>query len=249
MTSKNIFAIVLVTAVIFGGCGFFYGKSFSGNGSGKLTSTLSKTNISDKDCLEKARARLKESGFGMMPDNMEIKSVNGEVKVIKGDKITLKIRPLEPLADENLDERIISINNQTKIYEMVQKDSKLFQAEMDEYNKKMQEQMKAMDPSKPVDPTKIIEPLMPPQSFDKKEIKIDAIKVGSQITVQSEKDLKNEKNITAQEIVVQQNMAPIAPMADMNTPVPPIAPNTDLPVPPTNTPAPQVAAPAPAPIK
>ena len=194
MDSKKIFLIVLITAIIFGGFGYFYG---AGSLKIKNPSVFTKQSVSSDDsCIEKAKTRLKESGFSAIPENIEIKSLAGEVKEIKDNSLVLKIQPLEPLANESLDERIIKFNDQTKIYTMKQKDIKTYQAEMDEFNKKMQEKMK----SNSTVTSSTTNMVTPPPLFEKEAISFDKIKIGSRISIISDKNIKNEKEITALEI-------------------------------------------------
>ena len=85
---------------------------------------------------EAAKKRLADSGFAAPMANLEINNVSGQVTAIQDNAITLKIRPMEPLADPSLDERIVKIDNQTKIYVLEQKDQALYQKEMADFNKK-----------------------------------------------------------------------------------------------------------------
>lgn len=147
-----------------------------------------------------AKKRLADSEFyPMMPGGMEIKTISGEVIAVKDNKIAVKARPLEPLADPNLDARIVVSDSNTKIYQMEQRDREIVQKEMEEFQKAIQERMKnpaAADTA----------PITPPATFTKKEIKISDIKAGQQITVSSDADVKNAKEIKATEITVRPSM-------------------------------------------
>ena len=160
---------------------------------------------------EAAKKRLADSGFAAPMANLEINNVSGQVTAIQDNAITLKIRPMEPLADPSLDERIVKIDNQTKIYVLEQKDQALYQKEMADFNKKIQEQMK--NPPKPGEtPATPAGAIMPPDFFVKKEASISDIKVGMNINViAADKDIKNAKQFSAAEINIQS--APVAPPA------------------------------------
>jgi len=150
-----------------------------------------------------AKKRLTDSGYLPIIDNMEIKNISGQVTAVKGSTVALKIRPLEPLADPNLDERIINVDSNTKIYILEQKDQAQYQSEMAEFNKKMQEQLKnPLEPGQaPIPP---VGDVGPPEFFVKKEASISDIKVGMNINViAADKDIKNAKQFSAAEINLQ----------------------------------------------
>ncbi|MBU1255792.1 hypothetical protein KKH35_02890, partial [Patescibacteria group bacterium] len=117
------------------------------------------------------------------------------VQEVKDNKIYLKIQPLTPLDDPELDNRIIETDDNTKVYQLVEKDQTQYQKESNEFNQKMQEQMNNLET--------IAEPIMPPEPFIKQEINFNEIQVGQQITVIAEQDIKEIKQFKAVEIIVQ----------------------------------------------
>ena len=171
---------------------------------------------------EAAKKRLADSGFAAPMANLEINNVSGQVTAIQDNAITLKIRPLEPLADPSLDERIVKVDANTKIYTLEQKDQAEYQKEMADFDKKMQEQLK--NPPKPGEtPAAAAGAIMPPEFFVKKEASISDIKVGMNINViAADKDIKNAKQFSAAEINLQPAPA-IAPAAA----IPPIGQPTE----------------------
>lgn len=148
-----------------------------------------------------AKTRLAESGLAGGALNMEIRQLYGEIKEINGDKITLKIRPLEPLADVSLDTRTVVVDKTTKIYSLEMKDSKEYLAEMAAYNKKIQ----------PINSTAPFTPIAPPDGFKKSEISLADLKVGQMINVTAENNIKTIKEFTALEISYNQLVAPTPP--------------------------------------
>ena len=152
---------------------------------------------------EAAKKRLADSGFAAPMANLEINNVSGQVTAIQDNAITLKIRPLEPLADPSLDERIVKVDANTKIYTLEQKDQAEYQKEMADFDKKMQEQLKnPLEPGQA--PAAAAGAIMPPEFFVKKEASISDIKVGMNINViAADKDIKNTKQFSAAEINLQ----------------------------------------------
>ncbi len=232
MFNKKIAIISIIVALIFFALGLITGLEIKSGGnfsqSGNLLSSIVPSGQNSYQAgWEAAKKRLAESGFAPMMTDLEIKTISGEIKEIKGSKISLTIRPLEPLADPELDNRVITIDNQTKIYQLVQKDTAEYQKEMAEFNKKMQEQM-----AKPGTAT---QPLLPPDYFTKKLIQLTDLKVGQQVSATAAQDIKTVKEFTALEISAQGL---------------PIAPTTMLPATPSTAALPtSTAAPAPTPTR
>jgi uncharacterized protein YkvS len=218
---KRTIIISLIVALIFFTLGYLIGGA-KVNPTGQLVKGANTFQAG----WEAAKKRLTESGFSpIMGNNLEIKSVFGQVKKIEGKNITLKIRSLEPLADPNLDERTVVVNENTKIYQLEQKNQKDYQKEMDEFNKKLQEQTKTSALGQ-------IGLLTPPEFFTKKTVALADIKVGQQLTVIAADNIKEAKEIKALEISLQfipssipsaSNILPTAPLTTV-PPVPPAAP-------------------------
>ncbi|PIR12747.1 hypothetical protein COV49_04420 [Candidatus Falkowbacteria bacterium CG11_big_fil_rev_8_21_14_0_20_39_10] len=175
---------------------------------------------------EAAKKRLADSGFVAM-GNFAINNVNGQVIAVQGKAVTLKIRPLEPLADADLDERIVNVDDNTKIYILSQKDQAQYQSEMDEFNQKIREQTN--NPSEPgqasVSSTR---PIMSPEFFVKKEASLADIKSGAMINVvAADKDIRNTKQFSAAKIEIQPAPAVASPTVESpSTSAPVTAPAT-----------------------
>jgi len=202
--------ITIIIALVFFGLGFIsadYYKSYVNN--------------TFEDGWDAAKQRLEETGFAPMMIDTEITSINGEVQEIKNNKIYIKTYSLEPLADIELDNRIIEIDDNTKIYQLVEKDQKQLQREISEFEQKMQEQMN--------NPENMMEPVMPPELYIKQEISLADIEIGQQIVVTAEEDIKDKKEFKAIEIIVQfglivgeVNPINIMPVAPAPVEIPPV---------------------------
>lgn len=169
---------------------------------------------------EAAKKRLSESGFYPMGmTSSDVKNLSGTITKINGKSITVKIRPLEPLADPQLDERVISIGNDTKIYAYENKDPQAYQKELTEYNNLTRERMG--------NPSTSTQPLMMPDFRIKKEADISNLKENQTINVVSTENIKDKKSFTPTEISIEQEMT--APPA---APLPGITPPSAQPVPP-----------------
>ncbi|MEA3344505.1 MAG: hypothetical protein U9Q16_02405 [Patescibacteria group bacterium] len=187
-------SILVVVALIFFSLGFYIGTKDE-----RIASVINNNNQLDtfQAGWEAAKDRLAETGFTPFIETEEITSVDGEVINIENNKIELKIRPLGPLSDPDLDQRIVRISQDTKIYQLEEKDSEEYEKEMNQFNKRMQEQM---------DNPELAEPLDPPDFFLKKEADIDSIRIGDQLTAIAKENIKEIKEFEAIEIIVQPTM-------------------------------------------
>lgn len=196
---KKTIIISLVVALVFFILGYLIG-GINVSSTGKITVGANTYQAG----WEAAKKRLAESSYAsLLGAKLEMKTVFGQVTALEGNAITLKIRPLEPLADPSLDERIVKVDSNTKIYVLTQKDQAQYQKEMAEFSKKMQEQIK--NPPKPGQAPAVSDgTVRPPEFFIKKEASLADIKIGATISVVAvDKDIKNTKQFTAAEISVQ----------------------------------------------
>ena len=192
MTKQTIITIIII-ALIFFGIGFVFANYYK----------LDSNNNTYQAGWDAAKQRLEESGFVPMIEDMEITSVSGEVEQIQDNKISLSIYVLEPLADPSLDSRIIEVDENTKIYQLIEKNQEQLQKEMDEFNQKMQEQTN--------NPEITSEPIMPPELFNRQEISFNNLQIGQQITVLAQEDIKDKKEFKAVEINIQFMPEPAMP--------------------------------------
>lgn len=122
----------------------------------------------------------------------EVSSLNGKVQAIDGNKVSLAINPLEPLADPKLDVRVVTVTNDTKITRVVPRDSKEVQTEMEAFMKKMQT---------PLAPGQ--EPPTPPVTSTKEDGQLSDIKVGDTVIVTAETNIKDVKEFAITSIEIQ----------------------------------------------
>lgn len=184
--------LILVTAVIFGIAGFLTGKEFylSERHGSSLFAGL--CGDSFQAGYGAAKKRLTETGF-YPAAGMGVKSVSGEAIKVSGDKISLKIRPLEPLADASLDIRIVETDDNTKIYRLEQKSEEERQKEAAEFNEALKNYPAAATSTPP----------RPPSLFNKKEASLADIATGARLAVTADKDIKEVKKFKAVEIDIQ----------------------------------------------
>ena len=158
-----------------------------------------------------AREKIAKSPQGMMiQSSAETKSISGTVQKIDGNKIIIKALLIDPLADQNLETRIIDVDSNTKIVINTQKDSAQFQKEMQAFQESMKNQAS-------VDQTTPREPIMPPTPFEQKEIKVSDLKENQQISVTANDVIGDKNEFAAAMITAQENSvvpAPVQPTPD-----------------------------------
>jgi hypothetical protein len=170
---------------------------------------------------EAAKQRLADSGFSSVMEGMEFRLISGEVlktEAARG-RISISINPLEPLADPELDTRIIIVDSNTKIIKLAEKDMAEYEKEMAEFDKQMGEQMAGPDP--------MVELPMPPEFYTRESADISSIVAGQMITVSAGEDIKEKKEFKATEITIQSSLAMPA-LSEVLDSEPPLLPD-DLP--------------------
>ncbi|MEK7118069.1 MAG: hypothetical protein AAB869_00480 [Patescibacteria group bacterium] len=181
---KFIPVLFLIIGLILGFAG---GSMFGGN-----------DQASYKDEI---KARLTETGaLPLQPS--EVKQLSGSIKAIDGKTLTLSVQyPRDPFGDPSLDERTVMIDGNTKIVVMVQKDQKIFEKELADYQNKIG----AIKPGALPDPSKMP---TPPQIFDKKDGDLSSLEVGQIVNITTAENVKDVKNFTAVTVEISAMAAP-----------------------------------------
>jgi len=176
LSSKTIIIILILISF---GFGYFIGSD-----------------IATDKTWQKAKERLDE--YITWPEEMEITSISGEVQQIQGNKISLKISPLEPLADPSLDYRVVEVDEDTEFYRLLEKNEEQYQKEIEEFDQRTEGEM--IGPEGEV--TEAAE-IAPPDSYTQEEISLADIEVGQRINVRTEENIKEVKQFKAVSVTVQ----------------------------------------------
>jgi len=149
-----------------------------------------------------------EKAKKFFPSVSEIRTLSGAIQEIKNNTIFLKSGASSNPFEELPQVREVVVTENTKIIKQKPKDSKLLQEEMADYQKALEEAQK--EPSATtVFPT-------PPMPFAEEEITIADLKVGDQITVEANENIKTKTRFEASRIILQQS--PIAAILISPTP-------------------------------
>ena len=203
---KKTFLLILAFILVFA-LGVFAGSKIK---KGKTPQGVENSYQAGWDA---AKQRIEQTGLGgPKMDNIEIKTISGTIEKIESNKITIKAMPLGALSDPALDSRIITVSNDTKIFQLTQKDPAQLQKEMDEFQSKM----KALEENK----EQSTENITPVQPQDKKQVQLSDLKVGQQVSITSTENIKDKKEFAASEISIME--MPNLPGTPENLPTPPI---------------------------
>lgn len=183
-----------------------------------------------------AMQTLKDSGaLPQMLEATEVKNIDGKIESISGNDVTIKVSTPGLISTPTLLTRTVTIDPNTKIIQLVQRDQAEIQKEFEIFNEKMQQQQ-TQSVTDPKDMP------YPPQMQDKKDVSLGDLKVGQTIMVQAAEDIKDKKQFAATEIQIQQSIATPENLPQLPTP-PVVAPATPISSPAIKAPT----APAPAP--
>ena len=179
---KNLISFLLI-AIIFFGTGFLVGK---------MTIKTIKRDANDTFSAgwEAAKERLSQNSPIKIDENTPVKTIIGVVEKIYEKKLNIKINPLSPLADPNLDLRIIIIDQKTEIFQIVKKDKDQLKKEADEFSNNNKDYLNS-----PIGPGG-------PSFYTEKKVDISGLSEKDSISVEALKDFRNDKEITAKKITI-----------------------------------------------
>ena len=209
----------IIIALLFLGLGIFVGTKISKKPIPQGAATNSENTY--QAGWDAAREKIKQSPqAAMMQPQGEIKNIGGTIQKISGNKLTVKTFSMDPLAEESMSERIITIDSNTKISLNVQKSPEVMQKEMENFQEKMKAQQS--------DSANMTEPVMPPMPFETKNITASELKEGQQILITANEDIATKKEFSAIQIDAQEAVTmpepivmpePIAAPVPMPTPM------------------------------
>ena len=111
-----------------------------------------------------------------------VKSVIGDIEKIEENKLYLKIQPVETLAKKELDDRVVVMDNDTKIYKYMARS----EGEIEEERQELERAGKLEEPA----------------LMKKKEVSRSELGSASRVIAYSGKDIRNDQQFVATEIVI-----------------------------------------------
>lgn len=199
-----LFKILIITAGLFVllSAAFYAGYALVPEGSIPVLGTGG-CGKSYQDGWNAAQEKLEQSGI-LRPEPAEIFSLSGTITNISGNTISIKADPVvvNPLAEPAPESRKIVITPNTKIIKQSPRSPEELNAEQEKYRSEITN----LEPD--------AAPPTPPSPFTEEELEITDLKVGDNISVTSEENIKSSSQFEAIEIrltVAPERPAPPAP--------------------------------------
>jgi len=236
MSKQTVVISAVAAACLIVGFGIGYGSGSKNNGNPLAINTSQRGNQADTFDAgwNAAKQKLKESGI--LPMVSQALSLNGELKEVKGEKLILSVSLLNPLDDESLKERTVTLADGAKIILREFKTQDELKSDEAIRNKKVTELQAKMNSEKDQEKKgalqmEIMQAQMPADMMKETEIKLADIKPGYQISVEAKEDISGKKEFIAEKISVQaNNPAAIIPGGSAMTPAPaPTSNSAELP--------------------
>ena len=190
--NKNIFFIFLIIIFFAGGIGLGY--LFFNKNCLASECKIDKNNTYAAG-WEAAKKRLDNLGiFSAIDKALVIKEINGTVEKVENNELRVGIIPFEPLADPDLDIRIVKINNDTQILKVTEKQPQEYEKDIEEYKT-----------NRNLTPFEINSPdsSIPPSKYKEEKVSISEIKVRDKINIKTGFDIKEKKEFIAKIIIIQ----------------------------------------------
>jgi hypothetical protein len=128
----------------------------------------------------------------MVSSDRPLVSFSGQIENILDNKITVRLTPIFPLDNSELDTRIILSDSNTKILRFKSKDEKIFSEEFKKYS----EGKRGF-----VNEDEFL--LNAPKRFTEQVITVKELKSGSKIYIETEKNIRGVKEFAVRKIIVQ----------------------------------------------
>ena len=217
--TSGVLLIVLVAIVLSAGIGYIIGQKQSKYGAyGTSSGSL---NSNDNAEVQRLQAQI-EQAKKFFPQISDVRTVSGTIKSINGNVILIESdNTIQNPFEKSIKSRSITVNGNTKITKLENKDQATFQKELDDFQSKMKTQKADGTPQL----------IQPPAPFIEKQLSLDDLKVGDKITADASENIKEKDSFEATRIVMQvfsstinsPVMPPTQP-AGQNPMVPPPAP-------------------------
>lgn len=191
--SKKILGLICLSALIFIALGYSLthkGILLDGN------SDQQTNQESFQAGWKAAKERLQQEGVIPSVEGMEMQGVFGEIIEVSADKIKLKIDQADPLSDPSLDNRIVFVRPETKIYLVKEKDPLIYDQEIKDYEEKVQKAIKDQAGSN--------EEIVPPDYYVRAEIVLDDLRTGQMVSAIAGEDISDKKQFEVLEIFIQE---------------------------------------------
>jgi hypothetical protein len=151
--------------------------------------------VSYKKGWDDAKARLYTQIGPIATDSAITDMVFGAITKINENKIDIKINSTELLSLPELDNRIVVINNQTKIYQFQMKNDKKYKGELENYYGENNIDANTFIPG----PGK----QLGPDKYEQVLVSLENLQSGQLVNIYADKNIKESKSFIAKEIIIK----------------------------------------------
>lgn len=181
MNKKNVILLMILFYVLGAASGFVIKKN-------SFFEELNPNNAYQSGWDAAQRRLIENNIFQSYDDKTEIKSISGIVEEINSNTIKIQSKLLTALLGPDLDYRFINVNEKTKIIKVTKKSDQEYQNELNEFTKSGGYSTTTNSPNGGL------------SMYKSEEVALDQIEIGKLITIRSDKNIRDEKHITANEI-------------------------------------------------
>lgn len=210
MENQQNTAVILIVAVVVGGLGWYLGYQQGARNSRPPSGYASRA--------------LPPAPAPAMP--ADLRSISGAVKSVSGDSIVIKVNSFASASSASSDERTVVAMSSTVIERNKQKDTNVFQKEIEAYNAKMRSQTTSSTSASPTSP---------PDPFVHQKITLADVKPGEMVNVTANENIAKAKKFTAVSITISTYSASTLPPPPLGGASAYGAPPTALPPVPSST--------------
>lgn len=181
MNKERLLYILLI--ILFFGVGFILG--------GLLNKNQNQGDFMTKsDCQEEGIRAVKETFYQNkdinMVDDVPVDIISAEIIEVQQNKLLVKVPLLDILMKKDLLTRTVFVDNNTKIFKVVEKTPEEYKKDLEEFYKTHEAGASAGGPD----------------MYIKTDGTLSDFEVAKQLTIKAGKDIKNVKEFTAQEITI-----------------------------------------------
>jgi len=194
---KNKFLILAIGGILGVSIGFLIEYFFAQKAVSRLTKEKKEYELEIQKA-EKEIKRLEKIIKEVLPPPKEIFALGGEVTRVKANSLIIEVPQIHPL-EKTPSQREVMVTKETKIVKVVPKSLELYEQEMKQYHLKEKELFE-----KEKRGIAIKSWPSPPEPFEEKEIELKEIKVGDEVSVIAQEDIKFAEKFKAVKIKIEE---------------------------------------------
>ena len=138
---------------------------------------------------QEAQRRYYNSGENILKTDVSVTVIAGKVIGIDNKTFSFEITKFDPLSDPELDIRNVTIKKDTVIKKYIYKEASVYNAELEKYRQEVKQDS-------------LNEDLVSPSEQSLVMTDVSDLMIGTEMSVLSKSNIRNEKSFTAQEVII-----------------------------------------------